>query len=77
LGTETEPRGDALRPPQPKTRDLVSPRVELFTDSVIREMTRLAAVHGAINMAQGYPDFAAPSALKAAAARAVREDHNQ
>ena len=40
-------------------------------------MTRLATVHGAINMAQGYPDFPAPSALKAAAARAVREDYNQ
>ena len=51
--------------------------MKLFTDSVIREMTRLADVHGAINMAQGYPDFPAPSALKAAAARAVREDYNQ
>lgn len=66
-----------MRPSQSKTRELVSPRVKLFTDSVIREMTRLAAVHGAINMAQGYPDFAAPSVLKAAAARAVREDYNQ
>jgi len=66
-----------LRPPQSKIRELVSPRVQLFPDSVIREMTRLAAVHGAINMAQGYPDFAAPSVLKAAAARAVREDYNQ
>jgi aspartate/methionine/tyrosine aminotransferase len=51
--------------------------VKLFTDSVIREMTRLAYVHGAINMAQGFPDFPAPSALKAAAARAVKEDYNQ
>ncbi|MGH9919625.1 MAG: pyridoxal phosphate-dependent aminotransferase [Nitrososphaerales archaeon] len=51
--------------------------MKLFTDSVIREMTRLAAVHGAINMAQGYPDFPAPSVLKTAAARAVREDYNQ
>ena len=66
-----------MRTSQPKTRELVSPRVKLFTDSVIREMTRLAAVHGAINMAQGYPDFAAPSVLKAGAARAVREDYNQ
>jgi aspartate/methionine/tyrosine aminotransferase len=66
-----------LKPPRSKTRGLISPRVELFTDSVIREMTRLAALHGAINMAQGYPDFAAPSVLKAAAARAVREDYNQ
>ena len=66
-----------MRPSHSKTRELISPRVKLFTDSVIREMTRLAAVHGAINMAQGYPDFAAPSVLKAAAARAVREDYNQ
>lgn len=40
-------------------------------------MTRLAGVHGAINMAQGYPDFPAPTVLKAAAARAVKEDYNQ
>jgi L-glutamine---4-(methylsulfanyl)-2-oxobutanoate aminotransferase len=60
-----------------KKRGLVAPRVGLFTDSVIREMTRLAGVHGAINMAQGFPDFPAPPALKAAAARAVREDYNQ
>jgi aspartate/methionine/tyrosine aminotransferase len=66
-----------LRPSHPKTRGLISPRVKLFTDSAIREMTRLADVHGAINLAQGYPDFPAPSALKAAAARAVREDYNQ
>jgi len=51
--------------------------VGLFADSVIREMTRLADVHGAINLAQGFPDFPAPSALKAAAARAVKEDYNQ
>jgi aminotransferase len=51
--------------------------VRLFADSVIRDMTRLADVHGAINMAQGFPDFPAPTALKAAAARAVMEDYNQ
>ena len=66
-----------MRPRQSKTWELISPRVGLFTDSVIREMTRLAHVHGAINMAQGYPDFPAPSVLKAAAARAVKEDYNQ
>jgi len=66
-----------LKPSDSKVRGLVSPRVKLFTDSVIREMTRLADVHGAINLAQGYPDFPAPSALKAAAARAVKEDYNQ
>jgi aminotransferase len=66
-----------LRSSSSKVRELVSPRVRLFADSVIRDMTRLADVHGAINMAQGFPDFPAPSALKAAAARAVREDYNQ
>ena len=68
---------DALKQSNPKKRKVVAPRVGHFTDSVIREMTRLAGVHGAINMAQGFPDFPAPSALKAAAARAVKEDYNQ
>jgi aminotransferase len=48
-----------------------------FTESVIRDMTRLANLHGAINLGQGFPDFAAPAALKGAAARAIAEDHNQ
>ncbi len=48
-----------------------------FTESVIREMTRLAQVHDAINLGQGFPDFPAPSEVKEAAARAIAEDHNQ
>jgi aminotransferase len=44
---------------------------------VIREMTRLAQLHGAINLGQGFPDFPAPEAIKEAAARAIAEDHNQ
>ena len=48
-----------------------------FTESVIRDMTRLANLHGAINLGQGFPDFAAPAALKGAAAQAIAEDHNQ
>ena len=48
-----------------------------FTESVIREMTRLADLHGAINLGQGFPDFAAPEAVKEAAMRAIAEDHNQ
>jgi len=40
-------------------------------------MTRLANQHGAINLAQGFPNFATPEILKEAAARAIREDHNQ
>lgn len=55
----------------------ISDRVTQFTESVIREMTRLAYAHGAINMAQGYPDFAAPDDIKEAAVRSIREDHNQ
>lgn len=54
-----------------------SDRVAQFTESVIREMTRLAYTHGAINMAQGYPDFAAPEDIKEAAVKAIRDDHNQ
>jgi aspartate/methionine/tyrosine aminotransferase len=48
-----------------------------FTESVIREMTRLALRHGAINLAQGFPDFPAPEALKNAAADAIAADINQ
>ena len=52
-------------------------RVGVFTESVIREMTRLAAEHDGINLAQGFPDFAAPAELLAAAARALEEGYNQ
>jgi len=52
-------------------------RTSTFTESVIRAMTRLANQHGAINLAQGFPNFATPEILKEAAARAIREDHNQ
>ena len=54
-----------------------SDRIVNFTESVIREMTRLAFQHGAINLAQGFPDFAAPEALKRAAAQAIADDVNQ
>ena len=56
---------------------MLSQRVGVFTESVIREMTRLAFQHGAINLAQGYPDFPAPEALKEAAVAAIRGDINQ
>jgi aspartate/methionine/tyrosine aminotransferase len=59
----------------PKVRS--SLKASSFTESVIRDMTRLANLHGAINLGQGFPDFAAPAALKGAAARAIAEDHNQ
>ncbi len=48
-----------------------------LSESLIREMTRLANAHGAINLAQGFPDFAAPRAVKEAALAAIRGDFNQ
>ncbi len=54
-----------------------SARTRHFTESVIREMSRLATRHNAVNLAQGFPDFAAPIAVKEAAKRAIDEEHNQ
>ncbi len=54
-----------------------SERIVNFTESVIREMTRLAMHHGAINLAQGFPDFPALDSLKEAAVEAIRADVNQ
>ena len=54
-----------------------SKKATQFTESVIREMTRLSQLHGGINLAQGFPDFPAPEALKEAAVRAIRGDVNQ
>jgi aminotransferase len=52
-------------------------RTHTFTESVIREMTRIAAEHGALNLAQGFPDFPMPQAMKDAACAAVQGDINQ
>ncbi len=52
-------------------------RVDLFTESVIREMTRLCNLHNAVNLAQGFPDFDPPADLVEAAVRALREGWNQ
>lgn len=54
-----------------------SQKASRFTESVIREMTRVAREHDAINLAQGFPDFPAPDALKEAAVRWIRADLNQ
>jgi aminotransferase len=55
----------------------VSAKAATFTESVIREMTRLATAHGAVNLAQGFPDFPCPPELKAAAKEAIDGDVNQ
>src|SRR5207247_4145314 len=59
------------------SRRMLSAKAEQFTESVIREMTRLAMKHGAVNLSQGFPDFAAPEEVKEAARRAVSSDINQ
>jgi aminotransferase len=52
-------------------------RTQTFTESVIRGMTRIAAEHDAINLAQGFPDFPAPEVIKEAARLAIHQDQNQ
>jgi len=54
-----------------------SSRADHFTESVIREMTRLSLQYNAINLAQGFPDFPCPAELKTAACKAVHKDINQ
>jgi aspartate/methionine/tyrosine aminotransferase len=54
-----------------------SKKATQFTESVIREMTRLNDLHGGVNLSQGFPDFPAPAAVKDAAIAAIRDDVNQ
>jgi len=60
---------------QPK--HFLSDKVEHFTESVIREMTRQAMLYGAMNLAQGFPDFPAPAEIKRTAQEAIAADVNQ
>ena len=55
----------------------LSSKAEQFTESVIREMTRLALQYQAINLSQGFPDFPAPAEVKRAAQEAIAADINQ
>ncbi|HWH51617.1 MAG TPA: aminotransferase class I/II-fold pyridoxal phosphate-dependent enzyme [Gemmatimonadaceae bacterium] len=52
-------------------------RTATFTESVIREMTRIASLHQAVNLAQGFPDFPMPAVMKEAAVTAIHGDVNQ
>jgi len=56
---------------------MLAARVQHFTESVIRETTRLAQRHGAVNLGQGMPDFDPPEEVKDAACRAIRDGFNQ
>ncbi len=58
-------------------KQFISSKVEFFTESVIREMTRQAYLHGAVNLSQGYPDFPASDEIKRAAQDAIAKDINQ
>src|SRR6202140_2679029 len=65
--------GNTSAPP----KQFLSDKVGFFTESVIRDMTRQAALYGAVNLAQGFPDFPAPAEIKLAAQEAIAEDINQ
>jgi aminotransferase len=55
----------------------ISRKAETFTESVIREMNRLAVAAGAVSLSQGFPDFPCPPEIKEAAAAAIAADINQ
>ncbi len=58
-------------------KNRISKKAHSFTESVIREMTREAVKYGAVNLGQGFPDFAAPEDIKQEAMKAIAADHNQ
>src|SRR4029453_2665216 len=71
------PRWRAGRPERPSAMTRLSKRVQGFTESVIREMTRVVAQAGGVNLAQGMPNFPPPPALVEAAHRALEGDFHQ
>src|SRR5205814_4386685 len=60
-----------------QSKSFLSSKVAHFTESVIREMTRQAMQYGAVNLAQGFPDFPAPREIKESAQEAIAGDVNQ
>ncbi len=64
-----------VTPSNSKSR--ISQKAASFTESVIREMTREALKYNAVNLGQGFPDFAAPEDIKRKAQEAIAEDYNQ
>jgi len=73
--------GHSMNPAPLERPAAISPRLSSkagrFTESVIREMTRLAIRHAAVNLSQGFPDFPAPAEIKLAAQQAIAADVNQ
>ena len=66
-----------MGPKSPDRQRFESDKLRGFTESVIREMTRLAVQYGAVNLAQGFPDFDAPEVITEAARRAISDGINQ
>ena len=58
-------------------KDFCSEKAKNFTESVIRDMTRVCLKHRGVNLAQGFPDFPAPEEIKEAAVKAIHADANQ
>ena len=73
LGTRRRPASARYTP----AMERISAKAASFTESVIREMNRLAVEAGAVSLAQGFPDFPCPIELKDAAAAALHADVNQ
>jgi len=71
------PKSRPTRRPSAGSKRFISEKAERFTESVIRDMTRQAHLYGAINLAQGFPDFPAPAEIKRAAQQAIAADVNQ
>ena len=59
------------------SKNRISKKAASFTESVIREMSREAAKYNAVNLGQGFPDFAAPEDIKRKAEEAIADDFNQ
>src|SRR4030095_13159789 len=68
---------NAMTTPSISKKRYVSQKANSFTESVIREMTREALKHGAVNLSQGFPDFPAPDDIKRKAIEAIEQDLNQ
>ena len=58
-------------------KQFASQRALSFTESVIRDMTRVCLKHRGVNLSQGFPDFSAPMVIKEAAVKAIHADANQ
>jgi len=61
----------------PHVRPVMTRRLAGFGTTIFTEMTRLAVEHGAINLAQGFPDFDGPDFVKESAIAAIREGRGQ